>query len=239
VKLFVLVVAGCLSFSSAAWAVSWQRPVRGQVLRSFGVAADHYARGQHRGVDLGASAGTEVRAACAGRVRFAGRVPGGGRTVSVACGALVATYQHLAHVAVARGEVVVAGARVGTAGRSGLAPGEPAHVHLGAREASSGRYVDPMALFGPNPVTIPAVPPGPRRRPPLGPSPRASPRPATPRVRALPVAAEPRPAPAPRVPLVAWIGLGAFGLGLPLGGLVTRRRWRRAREGAGLGAQVA
>jgi len=35
------------------------------------------------------------------------------------------------------------------------------------------------------------------------------------------------------------IGLAAFGLGLPLGGLVTRRRRRRAREVVAVGAQVA
>jgi hypothetical protein len=36
-----------------------------------------------------------------------------------------------------------------------------------------------------------------------------------------------RDAPPARSPLVVWIGLAAFGLGLPLGGLVTLRRRRR------------
>ena len=81
------------------------------MLRAFAVGPDRFAAGQHRGADLGAPAGARVRAACGGRVSFAGRVPGGGRTVSVRCGALVATYQHLGRVAVRRGQRLLPGAR--------------------------------------------------------------------------------------------------------------------------------
>ena len=145
-KLAALVLVAGLSLASSAWAVSWRRPVAGPVLRPFAISADRYARGQHRGIDLAAPPGTEVRAACAGRVRFTGVVPGGGRTVSIGCGRLVATYQQLGAVAVGRGQLVAAGARVGAVGRSGD-PREPrAHVHLGAREAAGGRYVDPLKI---------------------------------------------------------------------------------------------
>jgi murein DD-endopeptidase MepM/ murein hydrolase activator NlpD len=247
VKLFALVLVACLSLTSSAGAAAWRRPVAGPVLRAFALSADRYARGQHRGIDLGAPPGARVRAACAGRVRFAGTVPGGGRTVSVGCGRLVASYQHLGVLAVRRGQVVAAGADVGTVGRSGD-PREPRpHVHLGARDGAGGRYVDPSTLFGAAPRALPPLRSAPRRRVPLG---RAPPRPAPPRLLAprpatatAPVAAEPvagpQGAPAPALPLVVWIGLLAFGLGLPLGGLVTRCRRRHRGPGRRTGWTAA
>jgi hypothetical protein len=242
VKLFALVLIACLYLSSAACAVSWRRPVDGPLLRPFSVSADRYARGQHRGIDLGAPPGASVRSACAGRVRFAGTVPGGGRTVSVGCGRLVATYQHLGAVAVGRGEMLAAGATLGSVGRAGDPATPRPHVHLGARAAATGRYVDPLTLLAGAPRALPPLRSEPRRRAPLGrvplgPAPLGpAPRPATWRFapRAAPRAPVTVPAaadrvaspPVPALPLVVWVGLLAFGLGLPLGGLVTLRRRR-------------
>ena len=234
-KLCAITLVALLLPVTSALAASWQRPVRGPVLRAFELSADRYARGQHRGLDLGAPPGTTVRAACAGRVRFAGSVPGGGRTVSVRCGGLVATYQHLGATAVRRGRLVLAGAAVGTVGRSGRPRERRAHVHLGAREAASGRYVDPGALFGGAPGGSPPVGRAPRRPAPLGPAPLGpAPRPALPRPALLtaPLAADPVAVPAPRAALVVWAGLAMFGLGLPLGGLLHRRRRRPSRPAA-------
>ncbi|MGI8730839.1 MAG: M23 family metallopeptidase, partial [Solirubrobacteraceae bacterium] len=81
------------ALAPSAHARGWIRPVDGPLLRAFSVGPDRFAAGQHRGVDLGAPAGERVAAACGGRVSFAGRVPRGGRTVSVRCGPLIATYQ--------------------------------------------------------------------------------------------------------------------------------------------------
>jgi hypothetical protein len=249
VKLVALVLAICLSLAPAALAGSWRLPVEGPVLRPFALSADRFARGQHRGIDLGVPLGAVVRAACAGRVRFAGRVPRGGRTVSVGCGRIVATYQHLGDVTVRRGQPLVAGERVGTVGRSGRPRGPRPHLHLGAREAAGGRYLDPLTLFGLAPRVTPPLPsarwrpvplgPAPRVAPPLpsarwrpvplGPAPRAALRQTAPQLAPPAPALSPRgaPAPAPALPLVVWVGLALFGLGLPLGGLVVRRRRRR------------
>ena len=129
--------------------------------RPFAVtAARPYDAGQHRGVDLAARPGSVVRSACAGRVRFAGRIARSGGVVSVRCGALVATYLELGAVHAVRGRRVGAGARLGVVGPA-------AHLHLGARDARSGRYVDPLTLLrtprGPTLGPAPDVAPPPRR----------------------------------------------------------------------------
>ncbi len=190
---------------------AWRWPLRGEVARAFAVDASRpYAGGRHRGVDLAARPGTPVRAACAGRVRFAGRVGRSGGVVSVRCGALVATYVELGAVRVRRGRAVRAGTPLGTVGAA-------AHLHLGARRAASGRYVDPLSLLREprGPVLGPAPPASARRRPP---APLAAPAPVP--------AAAPAVAPA-GVPVAAWAGLALVAAGLPLGGLLVRHRSRQ------------
>lgn len=249
---FVIAVAVCTVSPTWAAARGWERPVGGPVLRPFSVAADRFAAGQHRGVDLAAPRGAWVRAACGGRVSFAGRVPRGGRTVSVRCGRLLATHQHLGAVTVRRGQAVAPGAWIGTVGSARPRP----HVHLGAREAASGAYVDPLALLAGAPrATPPALLPA-RRPLPLGPAPARRPlpvrpapvglptsaaarrpSPATPAALGPPIVAPTAPSPAhgraARLPWPVWLGLALFGLGLPLGGLV-RLRKRQARAPAGV-----
>ena len=63
-----LAFAALLALAPLAWvgsatASGWIRPVDGPVQRPFSLSADRFAAGQHRGVDLAASAGTTVRAA--------------------------------------------------------------------------------------------------------------------------------------------------------------------------------
>jgi murein DD-endopeptidase MepM/ murein hydrolase activator NlpD len=242
--LALLVAAGAAVGQAPAAAVAraapWQLPVRGPVVRAFALSPDRFARGQHRGVDLAAALGAPVGAACGGRVRFAGRVPGGGRTVSVVCGRLVATYQHLGALTVRRGQLLAPGANVGTVGRSVDPRARRPHLHLGARETASGRYLDPLTLLGSPPRAAPPVGGSPRRPLPLGRAPRSAvprpvPRPAPP---TAPVpAADPPGAPARSLPVVVWIGLAAFGFGLPLGGLLTVRRRRRRPVAASLRIQ--
>jgi Peptidase family M23 len=201
----------------AARADSWRRPVDGPVLRAFALGADPYARGQHRGVDLGAPPRSPVRSACAGRVSFAGRVPGGGRTVSVRCGEIVATYQQLGTIAARAGQRIAPGAPVGLVGRSSDPRTVRPHLHLGAREAATGRYVDPLTLLRGAPPALPLlVPPRPTR--PRFAAPRGAPVPAPPR--ALPLG--PAPVPAPALPRGVPLGSApaparALPRGVPLG----------------------
>jgi hypothetical protein len=247
----LLTVAAILlvGLPSSAEARGWMRPVDGPLLRAFSVGVDRFAAGQHRGVDLGAPPGERVLAACGGRVSFAGRVPRGGRTVSVRCGPLIATYQHLSDVAVTRGQAVVAGARIGSVGQARPRP----HVHLGARVAATRDYIDPLTLLSAAPRTAPplATPvrrpprldpaPAPIRPPVLGPAPAALPldtrepqrtparrfdTPVAPTVDSSPPAAD------RTLPWPVWLGLALFGLGLPLGGGILTAGRRRRVAGA-------
>ncbi len=94
----------------------WQRPLAaGEVAGTFAFdPATPYARGQRRGLDLRGSPGAPVVAACAGRVTYAGRIPGDAsgrrRGVSIRCGGLVATELGLGAVTVRAGREAKASA---------------------------------------------------------------------------------------------------------------------------------
>jgi Peptidase family M23 len=232
--------------AAAGPSAHWRWPVHGELVGVFRYAPRHpFAAAQRRGVDIAAAPGAVVRSACRGRVTFAGPVPGRGAAVTVRCGALVATHLGLDRPAVRRGAVVAAGDRLGRVGPSG-------RMRLGARRAVARfGYVDPLALLAgdhdPGPPAGPAPAPAPRGRSPL----LAPPRPANAPRRVRPAgaprplstpAADPRPRPAagpgdaaPAIPGLAWAGLVLLAAGVPLGGLVHRRR-RRATRAAGAAA---
>ena len=115
----------------------WLAPVRGGPTRRFHLGPDPFLGGQHRGVDLAAHGGP-VRAACAGRVVFAGRVAAS-PTVSMRCGRWRVSYAPLERVGVREGARVGAGARLGRAGRE---------LHFGVRrEGRRFGYVDPLGFL--------------------------------------------------------------------------------------------
>ena len=194
----------------AAPAHAWRRPLPGPVTRAFAYSpAAPFAGGQHRGADFAGSPRAVVRAACSGRVAYAGR-----GVATLRCGPWRVTHLPLATLAVHAGERVREGARLGTLAESA----EHAGLHLGVRRAGDRfSYVDPLPLLGPE---IPRVgPPGvaPRRAPP---APVAAPRRAPPgrspvRIRA--VATWP-----------VWLGLALALAGAVGGGVRLRSRARRA-----------
>ncbi len=145
--LVALVSALVLSPGASAWA--W--PVDGPVLRPFVSDGDPYGGGQHRGIDIGAPTGSDVRSATTGVVAFAGRLPRQGLclTVRTADGWSV-TLVHLGSIGVPVGTQVGEGDVVGTIGPSGEPEGTEPYVYLGIRlTADPNGYVDPVTLLPP------------------------------------------------------------------------------------------
>jgi hypothetical protein len=198
-----------------AAAGGWRWPLRGPVVGAFNVSPHApFARGQRRGIDVSARQGARVRAACPGRVTFAGPLPRRGLAVSVRCGALVATYLGLGRLAVRAGSSVARGQGLGLLGPA-------ARLRLGARRAGDRRgYVDPLTLLGDEAPVAPRLGPAPRALRRRGPRPA---RPAAPPFAAPAVVAQPRRLPWPVYPALALVASA-----LPLGGLVRSRRRRRA-----------
>ena len=222
----LLVLALVLGLGAAP-AQAWRRPLPGAVERAFAYsAARPFAAGQHRGADFAGRPGAVVRAACGGRVAFAGR-----GVVTLRCGPWRVTHLPLATLTVQAGARVREGARLGT-----LAPSaEHAGLHLGVRRAGDRfAYVDPVPLLGPE---IPRVgPPGvapvrPRGVVPVGPAGGVAPArprgvapghprgiaPASSAVRIRGVATWP-----------VWLGLALALAGAAGGGIRVRARKRRA-----------
>src|SRR6476469_2010757 len=144
---FVLVMLFVCVPAAGAW--TW--PVAGPVLQGFTFDRAHpYAGGQHRGIDIGATAtGATVLAPAAGVVTFAGGVPASGTslTIETADGFSV-TLTHLGSLAVAHNDVVAEGAVVGSVGPSGTAEVTGPYVHLGIRMTADDQgYLDPLGLL--------------------------------------------------------------------------------------------
>ncbi len=115
---------------------AWSWPVRGLLTSPFGPS-------HPLGIDVAVPVGTPVQASAAGTVTFVGGNPccSYGYHIIVDNGAGYETlYAHLSAFAVAKGDKVAAGQRIGSSGNSGASTGPHVHfeLHLG------GRVQDPM-----------------------------------------------------------------------------------------------
>ena len=115
------------------------RPVPGAVIRPFDPPDNPYGSG-HRGVDLAADPGNDVRTALRGEVHFSGVVAGTGWVSINHGGGLRTTYGDLGPRSVSTGAQVSAGDVVGE-----LADGA-SHLDWGALVDDG--YIDPMSLLG-------------------------------------------------------------------------------------------
>jgi Peptidase family M23 len=184
-------------------ALAWTWPADGPVLRPFALGQDPYAGGQHRGIDVAASAGAPVRSPAAGVVSFAGTVPGGGRAVTVqTADGYSVTLVHLGSIDVGREAILEEGATLGTIGPSGDAEHAEPYVHLGVRVTSDPHgYLDPLSFLPPRehappPAAAPAEPAP-------APLPAKVPQPPTPALEApAPSADAPEPEPREAAPEV-------------------------------------
>ncbi len=119
------------------------------VVRPFIRPASTWGAG-HRGVDLGASAGSAVRAVDAGVVTHVGVVAGRGTVTVLHRSGLRSTYEPV-EAAVKVGDEVTRGQQLGTVGAGGHCSPE-ACLHLGALRGTT--YVDPLTLLGASRVRL-------------------------------------------------------------------------------------
>ena len=117
------------------------RPVPGGFTDGFGPRGNRF----HTGLDFPAAQGARVRAAASGRVARVGWDPAGyGRYVVVRHSRTASTwYAHLSATAVAVGQRVARGARIGSVGSTGSATGPHVHFELRVR----GAAVDPARVL--------------------------------------------------------------------------------------------
>lgn len=125
--------------------LAMQWPVRGDILRRFGPVG---MGERNNGINIGAPAGTEVRAAAAGRVAYVGDdLVGQGLTVLlVHRDGWRTVYGHLGSATVRDGDEVRAGQAVGTVGLT-AGDGRPS-IHFETRQM---RGDDPVAI---DPLTV-------------------------------------------------------------------------------------
>jgi murein DD-endopeptidase MepM/ murein hydrolase activator NlpD len=154
---FVLILTALLLAAPAhADGVRFEWPLRPRpaVVRGFDAPSPDWNRG-HRGVDLAGAAEQPVYTAGTGTVVFAGQLAGR-PVVSIAHpGGIRTTYEPV-RPSVRAGQLVTAGAQVGT-----LLPGHPdcpapACLHWGAMwgPASEADYVDPLGLLASTPIRL-------------------------------------------------------------------------------------
>ena len=82
-RLFILAAGMLLALLLSPAASAWTWPVDGPVLRPFVAEDDPYAGGQHRGIDVAAPTGADVRAPAAGVASFVGQLPGQGLCLTI------------------------------------------------------------------------------------------------------------------------------------------------------------
>ncbi|HHP7245509.1 MAG TPA: murein hydrolase activator EnvC family protein [Elainellaceae cyanobacterium] len=118
-------------------------PANGRLTSGFGYRVHPILgyRRFHAGIDFGATYGSMIRAADAGRVIFAGWYGGYGRAVVIDHGGNLTTlYAHTSQVYVAEGQMVQQGEAIAAIGSTGLSTGP--HLHFEVRV--NGEPVNPM-----------------------------------------------------------------------------------------------
>ena len=195
-RALIAVITAVLVYTPTAAAWTW--PADGPVVEKFKLGDDPYAAGQHRGIDIGAPAGTAVLAPASGIVSFAGAVPVSGRTLTIQThDGYSVTLTHLGSSGAERGDAVGEGSAIATIGPSGTPEHDVPYVHVGIRRSEDPNgYVDPLLFLPARPLAPPpAAPPTPAPPPPTPVPPPASPA-------SLPAAA-PTPTPAAPAPVAA------------------------------------
>jgi murein DD-endopeptidase MepM/ murein hydrolase activator NlpD len=120
-------------------------PLDAPITSDFGLRFRGVRPDIHRGVDMRAPTGTEVRAMAEGYVRFAGTMSGFGNVVWLDHGgSVLSVYAHLSAIQVQQGQRLGRGDVLGHVGQSGDATAP--HLHFEVWRG--GHEVDPVPLLG-------------------------------------------------------------------------------------------
>jgi murein DD-endopeptidase MepM/ murein hydrolase activator NlpD len=139
-------LAGLLAAVAAATAPAWAWPTASSVVvRGFEAPATVYAAG-HRGIDVAAEAGEEVRAVDDGVVAFAGTVVDRG-VVAIDHDGVRSSVEPVDPV-VAVGDVVRRGQVIGRVDTGGAHPAGVLHLGARIRVGDGWAYVSPLLYLG-------------------------------------------------------------------------------------------
>lgn len=124
-----------------------QWPVNGVITSQYGWRKNPFDRSQtqfHRGLDIGASRGTTIKAATAGEVVLSGWQSGYGYTVIIKHGNDYTLYAHASSLTVRKGQWVSQGQEIAKVGATGNATGPHLHFEVRVQGNSSSKTVNPI-----------------------------------------------------------------------------------------------
>lgn len=123
----------------------FQKPLTGTITSEFGVReviADGMTS-DHKGIDIAAKSGTNIKAAMAGTVTVAEENSEYGKFIKITNGEVMTVYAHCKKIKVKVGDKVKIGQIIATVGSTGVSTGP--HLHFEIR--LSGRYINPKYVI--------------------------------------------------------------------------------------------
>lgn len=120
----------------------------GRISQRYKNKSERYKLGYHTGVDIAAPRGSDVLAACGGRVIYSGRLAPWGASYGTAIIVLHrdmtrAIYAHLHKSLVVAGQAIETGQRIGKVGSTGNSTAPHLHFEVRKAEYKYGDDVDP------------------------------------------------------------------------------------------------
>jgi murein DD-endopeptidase MepM/ murein hydrolase activator NlpD len=135
------------------WQEDFLKPVQGRITTGFGLTryVNNANPSRHSGLDIGAPAGTPVKAANSGRVTLTGLLHSPGNTVIIDHGLnLFSCYYHLEKILVSEGDLVERGRIIGTVGSTGFSTGP--HLHWTMSIGTTA--INPWLILEVNPLSL-------------------------------------------------------------------------------------
>lgn len=123
----------------------FQKPLSGTITSEFGEREVilNGMTSDHKGIDIAANSGTNIKAATAGTVTVAEENSEYGKFIKIQNGEVMTVYAHCKSLKVKKGDKVKSGQKIATVGSTGNSTGP--HLHFEIR--LSGRYINPRYVI--------------------------------------------------------------------------------------------